>query len=243
MRNTSSSLRRPLVILSFLLSATFATAAHAGFWSVVYDLAPDSTVTTDNPGGTFVDPITGSLTMFYDAASTGAPLTGAHLVAGQIDNTLSQPAGVLTVTGTGMNALSPGIPGAAGTLSGAVLDLAAVANHTVSGFLHCYDATGPGGVCNTFFGTPASNTIPQTGSGTFGLPNFNFASTAGVGDFTSDAAVSMPLAGVTVTTVYVGKEVSRTFYAPEPTAVAMLVPGVILLAGLGAARRSAKGRP
>lgn len=235
--------RPPLVILASLLVATFATTAHAGFWSAVYDLAPGSNIVTTNPGGTFVDPITGSMTIFYDAASTGAPLTGARLVQGQIDNTLNQNAVILTVTGTGMNTLTPGPGGTPGTLSGVALNLSVVADHTVSGFLHCADATGPGGVCNIFFGTPASNNIPQTGTGPFQLPTFNFGATAGVGDFTSTAATSMPQAGVTISTTYVGKEVSRTFFAPEPSGVAMLVPGVLLVAGLRAARRSStKGR-
>ena len=109
------------------------------------------------------------------------------------------------------------------------------------GPIHCTDATGGTlGFCNGFFGTPASNNIPQTGTGPFSLPNLNFASTAGIGDFTSDVSVMTPQASVMTATTYVGKEVSRTFFAPEPTGLAMLLPGALLLVGLahrGAARR------
>jgi len=232
-----ATLRRPSAILTFLLSVAFATASHAGYWEVVYDMAPGSNLQTLNPGGTYNDPITGTLTIQYDTASTVWPLTGARLVAGQLNGSINQAAGVLTVTGANTNVLSPPGSGTPGTLSGNSLNLSVVANHTLSGFLHCYDATGPGGFCSIFFGTPASNTIPQVGSGTFALPRFDFAATAGVGDFTSTAVVSMPQAGVTTTVVYRGKEISRTF-VPEPGSLAMLVPGVLLLAGLRAVRRT-----
>ena len=196
---------------------------------------------TNAPGGPFTDPITGKLWIEYDAASTGAPLSGtARLWLGRIDNTLSQMAlGVLTITGTSNNALSPGPGGTPGTLAGANLNLAAVANHTVSGFLHCYDLTGPLGPCDTFFGTPASNPIPQTGTGPFPLPAFGFTSgSAGIGDFTSAVSTQTPQTGVTIMTTYVGREISRT-WVPEPTSVAMLVPGALLVAGLAARRRRA----
>jgi hypothetical protein len=221
----------------------FASAANAGFWLVHYDLAPASNIVTVNPGGTFNDPVTGKVRMFYDAATIAAPLSNPRLMAGQLDNTLNQPAGILTVTGSIMNALTPGLAGTPGTFSGAALNLSVVANHTVSGFLHCYDVTGPGGVCSIFFsGVPSSNQIPQTGTGPFTMPQLNFTSgTAGVGDFTSTASVQMtPMMSVTTTTTYIGKEILRTFFVPEPSGVAMLVPGALMLMGLGAARRASK---
>jgi hypothetical protein len=230
--HTMSSFVRVLFVN--LLVAGFATSAHAGFWLAVYDLAPGSNTVTSAPGGPFTDPITGSLSVFYDAASSGAPLTGAHLMKGQINGSLSQPAGVLTVTGTTMNLLLPGPGGTPGTLSGASLSFSVVTDHTVSGFLHCADLTGAGGFCDIFFGTPSSTPMPQTGSGTFPLPRFDFAATGGVGDFTSTSSVQTPISGVTVTTTYVGREVRREWYVPEPTGISMLVPGVLLLFGLRA---------
>jgi len=238
----SSCLRLCFVILVVLV---LATSAHAGYWTATYDLAPGSGFETVNPGGTYNDPITGTLTIEYDAATSGAALSGARLVAGQVNNTLNQPAGVLTVTGTGQNALSPGLGGTPGTLAGAALNLAVVANHTISGYLHCYDATGVGGFCSIFFGgVTASNTIPQTGSGTFQFPRFDFATTAGVGDFTSTTVVSMPLSGVTVSTVYVGREISRVWTAGPPAvpfmgplAIGAVSAGLLASGGLFVARR------
>ena len=230
---------QPSAILTTLFAVLLATSAQAQFWEVVYDLGPDgmgslgSILTTTAPNGPFTDPVTGTLTMHYDATSTGAPLTGARLVAGQIDGTISQNAGVLLVTGSNMNTLTPGTAGTPGTLSGNTLNLSVVANHTLTGFLHCYDATGgAGGNCGLFFGTPASNTIPQNATGTFSFPNFNFTSaTAGVGDFTSDAITSMPQPLVTTSLVYRGREISRTFM-PEASGFAMLLAGGLLVAGL-----------
>lgn len=221
----------------------FATSAHAGYWTATYDLAPDSGFETVNPGGTYNDPITGTLTIEYDAATSGAALSGARLVAGQVNNTLNQPAGILTVTGTGQNLLSPGLGGTSGTLAGAALNLAVVANHTISGYLHCYDLSGV--FCSAFFGgVPASNTIPQTGSGTFQFPRFDFATTAGVGDFTSTTVVSVPLSGVTVSTVYVGREISRVWTASPPAvplmgplAIGAVSAGLLASGGLFVARR------
>jgi len=223
MRRAVSSLDRPFVVLLVFVLTTFATAASAGHWRATYDLAPDSNLNTINPGGTYDDPITGTLTIEYDAVTSGAALSSARLVAGIIDGTINQPAGVLTVSGANKNVLLPGIGGTPGTLSGVALNLAVVADHTTTGYLHCLDATGVGGFCDLFFGTPSSNTIPQGGTGTFALPTFNFAATAGVGDFTSTALVSMPQASVTTTVVYVGKEISRIWVA-NPTAVPMMGP-------------------
>jgi len=221
-------------LLAFLLAGS---AAQAGHWSAVYDLAPGSNLQTTNPGGVFNDPITGSMTIEYDAASSGAPLTGARLVTGQIDNMLNQNAGVILLTGSLMNMLSPGTGGTPGTLSGVALNLAVVANHTVSGFLHCTDAVGGTlGACNAFFGTPSTNPIPQTGTGTFQLPTFNFAATAGVGNFTSTASVQTPQTGVTTSTVYVGQEVSRVWVADvpamNPAAMGALLTGLLVSGGV-----------
>ena len=204
--------------LTILLVLLGAGAAHAGHWSVIYDLAPGRSLATNAPGGPFNDPITGTLTIEYDAVSTGAPLSGARLVTGMIANTISQPAGILTVTGSNMNVLSPPPGGTPGTLMGATLNLAVVADHTLTGFLHCYDATGPGGVCGLVFsGVDASNPIPQSASGPFSLPNFVFAGgTAGFGDWTAPTVTSTPQGTITTMTVYAGREISRVWVADTP---------------------------
>ena len=135
MRRTGSSLQPTFLILWIFAVLMLATAASAGHWEVLYDLAPGSNLQTVNPGGVFNDPVTGTPEIHYDAASTGAPLTGARLMAGQIDNTINQPAGVLTVTGANQNTLIPGAEGTPGTLSGVALQFSVVANHSVSGNL------------------------------------------------------------------------------------------------------------
>ena len=211
------------ILAAALLSVSLAGAAQAGFWEVVYDFAPASEVVTTNPGGIFQDPLTGQITVQYDAVSSMAPLTGARLVAGNTKVTLLQDAGILAVTGETDVALSPPPGGTPGALSGAALQFAVIANSTTSGFLHCSDGPGTGGVCSAFFGTPSSNPIPQTGMGPFTFPQFNFSMTAGVGDFFASPAVSMPQAGVTTVTQYAGREISRVWV---PDAAAPMLGGV-----------------
>jgi hypothetical protein len=236
------SLYLPSVIFTFLLATLLSTAAHAGHWAVIYDLAPNSGLETTNPGGIYNDPITGNLSFVYDAATSGAPLSNPRLVnPSKIDGSISQDAGILKVTGTNMNVLDPGPGGTPGVLSGAVLNLAVVADHDLDGYLHCTEASGGvGGNCDIFFGTPNSNNIPQTATGPFEIPDLNFAATAGVGDFTSDTSTMTTLMGVVTKATYRGKEIYRTYNVPEPTGLAMLASGALLLAGLHAARRSSK---
>ncbi len=211
-----------------LLSVAVAGAAQAGYWEAVYDFAPASMVETTNPGGVYLDPLSGQITVQYDAASSMAPLTGARLVAGNTRVSLSQPAGILTVTGVTDVALSPPPGGTPGTLSGAALQFAVVANSTTSGFLHCYDGTGPGGVCSAFFGTPSSNPIPQTGTGPFSFPQFNFSATAGVGDFVASPQTATPQPSVTTVTQYIGREISRV-WVPDAAAPMLGSAGTTLL--------------
>ncbi len=232
----------PTILAVFLLLATFATAAQAGHWAVIYDLAPGSGLETTNPGGVYNDPITGNLSFTYDAATPGAPLSNPRLVnPSKIDGSISQDAGILKVTGTNMNVLHPPASGTPGVLSGAVLDLAVVADHDLDGYIHCTEASGgPGGNCDIFFGTVNSNNIPQTGTGPFTILDLNFAATAGVGDFTSDTSTMTTAMGVVTKATYVGKEIYRTYNVPEPAGFAMLASGALLLAGLHAARRASK---
>ena len=248
MPSSNPRLLLPLALLLAAMVLTVAGSATAGYWNVKYDLAPGSNIQTVNPGGTFNDPITGYLTIEYGAASMSGALTSARLVSGQIANTLNQPAGLLTVTGSITNALHPvgheqGYDGTPGTLSGVALNFAVVADHTISGFIHCADLTGGStGFCGLFFsGIPSSTNIPQTGTGTFPLPTFNFAATAGVGDFTSTPSVQTPQSGVVVTTTYVGKEISRVWVNSVPLfgplEISLLAAGLLGGGGALAARR------
>lgn len=228
-----------------LLSVVLATSAQAGRWSVVYDLT-GSNLETVNPGGTYNDPITGTVTVEYDATASGAPLAGGRLVTGDIAGSLNQDAGIIVVTGSNTNTLLPGYGGTPGAIVGNELQLAVVADHSLTGFLHCADVTGgTAGFCNQFFATPASNNIPQSGSGTFAFPSLNFVgtniSTGNFGAFTTDPVTSVPQASVTTTLTYVGTEVSRTWIAGDlPVAgigglVALL--GGITATGFAVARR------
>jgi hypothetical protein len=232
-----------MISTSLLLLGLAGSAQAAGYWEVEYDWAPSSDVETTNPGGVFNDPLVGKIKIQYDAASSGAPLTAARLVSGNTNVLLSQAAGVLTVTGNTDVAMSPPPGGTPGTLAGAVLNLAVVTNSTTSGFLHCYDGTGPGGLCSLFFSSiSASNTIPQGGSGPFTFPQFNFVATAGVGDFTAPVVTQYPQLSVTTRTSYVGKELSRVWVnaVGAPTmgvAGSGLLVGTLLLSGVRRARR------
>ncbi len=232
------------VLALSLLTFAVAGGAQAGYWSVVYDL-DGSNLNTINPGGTYNDPITGSLTVEYPAISSGAPLLGGRVVEGTINGTINQDAGILVVTGANTNTLNPGLYPASGTLTGATLNLPVVANHGVDGFLHCSDATGGTmGFCNAFFATPASNDIPQVGSGPFTLPPLVFTGgTAGVGNFQGTMPPSMPQAGVTTQVSYVGTELSRTWVEndlPVPlfgAAGTLAVFAGLLATGYGITRR------
>lgn len=238
MQGIGSKLLRTFLLSLVVLVA--AGSAQAGYWAVQYDLA-GSNLQTLNPGGTYNDPVTGTIFVEYDATSSVAPLLGARLVGGTINGSINQNAGLLWVTGSNTNQLIPGLGGTPGTLAGDKLNLAVIANHNVTGYLHCADATGPGGFCSTFFGTPSSNNIPQTGSGPFTLPPLTFTATAGVGDFVGGPVVSSPQASVTTTLTYAGQEISRTWVEDTVPVFgpggAIALFGGLLLSGLGFARR------
>lgn len=226
-------LRGTRILAVAALLTLLAGAANAGYWKTIYDFAPGSIVTTTNPGGVFMDPLSGTIEVHYDAPTSVAPLTGARLVAGNTLVMLSQAAIILTVTGTTNVALSPPPSGTPGTFSGGVnLNFGVIASSTTTGSLHCADFTGPGGVCSTFFGTPASTPIPQTGSGPFTFPMFVFTATAGVGDFTAPPVVQFPQPSVTTSTAYVGREISRV-WVPDAAAPMLGTAGTsVLLMGM-----------
>lgn len=217
-----------------LLLVVVAGTANAGYWKAVYDLAPGSSNTTVNPGGTFVDDIGGSLEVHYDAASSGAPITGARLVAGNTSGSISQPAGVLTVTGTNAVALSPPGGGTPGAVGATIVTFAVITNSSTTGFIHCTEATPTASsLCPTFFsGVPASDNIPQSSTGPFTFNPFTFTTTAAVGDFTSPPIVMTPLPGVTTNTVYAGREISRVWVDVVGAPTMGLAGSGVLIAGL-----------
>ncbi len=232
MLRTSTMLR--LVALS-ILSLALSGGAQAGYWMVEYDLAGSSLATT-NPGGNYTDPITGTITIEYPAASSGAALDAGRLVAGTIEGTINQDAGIIIVTGENTNVLNPGLYPASGTLTGATLNLPVVANHTVTGYLHCAETTIPG-ICSAtgvFTGIPASTDIPQSGSGTFPIPPLVFTGApAGNGNFQGTGPVQTAGPGVTTQVTYVGSEVSRTWVASDlPVPVFGAAGTIAVLAGL-----------
>jgi hypothetical protein len=227
-----------------LLSASLAGSASAGYWHVIYDLAPGSTVMTKDPlGNTYIDPIEGQFTIRYDAAAQTAPLTGARLLQGHTNSQMYQPGMFFVITGTTDMNLVPQVGGAPGTLSGANLDFAdfaVVANSSTTGFLHCNEnvppRTGETGNC-ALAGMP--HTVPQaqtpTGPGPFpqSFPKFVFTSgTAGVGDFTSTVETQTVQSGyltVTLYATYVGREINRVWKSSVPS---ISSGGLALLGGL-----------
>lgn len=238
MSSTSPNLR---ILFLSLVALVAAGSAQAGYWAVEYDLA-GSNLETVNPGGTYNNAVTGTISVEYDATSSVAPLAGARLVGGTIDGTIDQNAGLLWVTGANSNTLNPGMGGTPGTLSGDKLNLAVIADHDLNGYIHCADSTGgTAGFCNTFFGTPASNNIPQAGTGPFTMPPLTFTAAAGVGDFVGGPVVSMPQAGVTTSLTYAGQEISRTWVEDTVpvfgTGGLIALGGGLLVSGLGIARR------
>lgn len=223
-----------------LASVLAAGSAQAGYWEVLYVLQGTSKTTT--PLGTDLDPLVGTMNIEYDAASTGAPLSGtARLMTGfwHVDLELPPP---IIITGSTNTTLVPGTGGTSGSLSGANLALATVADTDSTGFIHCYTNC-------ALAGMPTSSPVPQTPTGTAPIPwffnPFSFpGGTAGFGDWMGDSPpivtqTSMGLT-ITVTTDYTGREALRRFCPlpsdcstpiPEPEKALGLAAG---LAGLGA---------
>jgi hypothetical protein len=243
--------------LTFLLCATSlglllaftTTPANAGHWEVVYDLEGSTLLTTDPVGGQDIDPIIGTMTAHYDTPGTAtAPITGARLVAGHTFGDMYQPSALLTMTGTTDTVLIPQTGGAPGTMTGATINWAIVADSSRTGFLHC---TSPGTAC-TAFGMPQSFNVPQTptvnnppphpfpNQALSGRLNWIFTSgTIGTGNWTAPPVPDqVTLKGflIGLETTYQGREISRTF-VPEPNAILLLASGAGLLVLLGRLRR------
>lgn len=215
------------VLAIVVLSASLAGSASAGYWQVVYDLAPGSTLQTNAPASPpDIDPITGTITIRYGAASQGAPLTSARLIAGNTFVDINQPdtppGTFFHMTGDTYMTLLPQDCGT-GTLTGATFIPPVVADSKQTGFLHCNESTGQTGNCSLagmthtvpLGQTPSTTPFPQT------FPKFIFTSgTAGVGDFTSTVKTQTVQTGyftVTLYSTYVGREVSRVWKESVPS--------------------------
>jgi len=232
--------RRFQLVTVLLASVLAASSAQAGYWEVLYVL--EGTSTTNTPLGADEDPLVGTMNVEYDAASVAAPLSGtARMMTGfwHVDLLLT---GLILITGSTNTTLVPGAGGTSGTVAGANLTLASVADSASTGFIHCYVGCGLAGM-------PTSSPVPQTPPATPAIPwffnPFSFSGgTAGFGDWTGDSppivtVTSMGLT-ITVTMDYTGREALRRFCPlpsdcstpiPEPEKALGLAGG---LAGLGA---------
>ena len=235
-------MRRLDSLFGMLAIVLLSGSASAGYWEVQYDLAPGSTLWTQDPAGSnHIDLITGTLTVRYEAATQSAPLSSAKLVAGHTNVQIYQPQIFFLWTGsTDMN-LIPTVGGTPGTLNGATLTLGVVADSSTTGYRHCNEnVTAPGQTGNCILaGLTHSVPSPQTptGPGPFpqSFPKFVFTSgTAGVGGFTSTVRTQTLWSGygiVTLSSTYVGREVNRVWYGPTPLP-SISFGGLALLAGL-----------
>lgn len=197
-----------------------AGPASAGYWEVVYDLTGSTTTTVVTAASsTDVDPVTGSFTIQYDGPQAG-PVTGARLVAGNTNLDMYQNPGPFVLTGDINTVLAPPPGGVVGGISGATLNGLSGIPNAVTGFIHCYDGFQPcsaAGYTNT---TPTPQTPPS--STPMKLGNFVFNGPVGAASatkFTSTGVlVTIPPSTaapytVSLTTVYVGQEISRVWNA------------------------------
>ncbi len=227
------------ILAIVLLSASLAGSASAGYWEVVYDLAPGSTLVTKDPlGSLHTDPITGTLTVRYNAATQSAPLTSAKLIAGHTNVQIYQPRFFFVWTGSTDVNLIPQVGGTPGVLNGATLTFGVVANSSTTGFLHCNENLTTGGQTGNCFLAGMVHTLPfpqtPTGPGPFPhpLPKLVFAPTAGVGGFTSTVNTQTVYRGASTDTLYttfVGREINRVWTEPVPS---ISSGGLALLGGL-----------
>jgi hypothetical protein len=219
-----------------------AGPASAGYWEVVYDLSGSTLQTKPPIGPTDIDPINGTLTIQYDAATESAPLTGARMVAGNTYGAIAQPDNppgtFFQITGYQKMTLLPQAGGAPGTITGATLNWAVdVEDSARTGFLHCNEFTGQVGNC-VLAGMVHTVPLPQTptGPGPFpeSFPKFVFAATAGVGNFTSTVKTQTVQTGaftVTLYTTYIGTEISRVWNSGA-TEVPSISSGGLAMLGL-----------
>jgi len=239
---------RRLILLLGLMAFVLGIggSAGAGYWEVVYDLAGSTNTTiVTAAASTDIDPITGSYTILYDTPGTAtAPITGARLVAGNTHLSMSQNPGPFILTGSINTVLTPPTGGTVGTITGATLSGLSGIPNAVTGWIHCYDVFNP---CSAA-GYVNSGTVPMTPTASvpFAVGDLIFTGTGtapvGNSDFTSTGVTTTipPTTGqpftVSLITVYVGKEISRTF-VPEPSRWMQLTAGVACLLVLSRRRR------
>jgi hypothetical protein len=192
-------------------------SASAGYWEVVYDLTGSTTQTIITLlNTTDVDPVTGSFTLRYDVSTPSAPITGAGVVAGNTKLVMSQTnLGFFLLTGTVNTVLTPPPGGTPMVINPPNLTMTGSVPNAVTGFIHCYN----GGFNCTAAGFTHTTTQPQTppSSTPVKLGTFVFTGAVGNSDFTGTGA-TLTVPGppvVKLVTTYVGKELSRSFHAPQ----------------------------
>jgi hypothetical protein len=122
----------------------------------------------------------------------------------------------------------------------------------VTGFNHCTDAVSGAGCTLAIFTISVNNPLTPmtTGAGTVPLhpndwpvPKFQFASAAGVGDFTSTVKTDVG-AGATLSWVFKGKEISRVYHADVPAVSngGLVGLGIFLLVGATSTFAFRRGR-
>ena len=224
-----------------LLSASLAGSASAGYWDVVYDLAPGSFLKTMAPGGSSdIDPITGSFTVRYDAATQSAPLSNPKMPAGDTQGNMYQPNSFFLMTGTQSMNLIPQVGGAPASITGTVnLNVAVVANSTTTGYMHCNENLTTGGQtgnCSLAVMThsqPIGLTPPGSGPFPITIPKLVFTGAASTAaNFTSEVLSQTAMAGaatVTLLSTYVGKEISRVWKPGTPQLPSISSGGLAVL--------------
>jgi hypothetical protein len=209
---------RLLGVLAILLGV--AGSASAGYWEVVYDLAGSTTTTiVTAAASTDVDQVTGSFTIQYDTPGTAsAPITGARLVAGGTHMDLYNDVGVFLLTGSFNTPFTPPFGGVVGAISGVNLSGLSGIPNAATGYIQCFN----GASTCTAAGYPVSTPIPQTATSPppLNLGKLVFNNPVGAASathFTSTGATQVVPPGpgqnftVSLITVYVGQEISRTF--------------------------------
>jgi hypothetical protein len=245
---------RRLIYLLGILAVVLGVggSASAGYWEVVYDLAGSTTTTVVTAAAsTDVDPVTGTFTLQYDTVGTStAPITGVRLVAGNTQMIMYQNPGPFILTGTFNTVLSPPVSGIPGAITGLSISGFSGIPNSATGFIHCYDgfqACSAAGYTHT---TPKPQT--PTISEPMDLGKFVFTA-SGIGappltntQFTSTGVLRTIPSGpgqpftVSLTTVYMGQEISRNF-VPEPSRWMQLTAGVACLLVLARRRRPTRG--
>ena len=234
------------------LVALAGTAGATVWWETRYDMTGstnvvniyDNAMPPPNPPALVSDPqpITGTITVHWGAASVSAPITVGKIVDGETNSDQYFDASVFILTGNQNTVLLPPPYGQFGELSGATFTPGVIQDSIPPGFLHC--TAGACALGGFTLSVPSPLTPTTTGPQAVTYPQWNFTGggpNAGTNFTTPIASVSITGAFLNIIqTQYVGKEISRTF-VPEPTLGAMWPAGLGLLAVLQRARRRRTG--